>query len=94
MENAARESSKEPAGFDEERTVSASELKNAWHAYLDRVSQARDEIVVTRYGKPIARLSPYRQGDEKVRIFGYLQGTVTVHGDIVAPTGEEWEADA
>lgn len=72
----------------------ASELKNGWHEYLDRVSRGREEIVVTRYGKPIAQLSPYRDADQEVGIFGCLEGTVTVHGDIVAPTGEEWEADA
>ncbi len=77
------------------REVAASELKNAWHELLDRVSQAREEIVVTRYGKPIARLVPVEpeEGAERASLFGWLEGTVTVRGDIIAPTGEEWEAD-
>lgn len=76
------------------REVSASEFKNAWHSYLDRVEQTREEVVVTRYGRPVAKLVPYEAEEKAGGIFGWLAGTVTVHGDIVAPTGEEWEADA
>lgn len=74
-------------------SVPASEVKNAWHAYLDRVGRVRETIVVTRYGKPVAQLSPVEQ-PASGRIFGCLAGTVTVRGDIVAPVGDEWEADA
>lgn len=74
--------------------VPASEVKNAWHEYLDRVSQAREEIVVTRYGKPVVKISPVEESEDRPGLFGALAGTVTVRGDIVAPTGEKWEADA
>lgn len=73
--------------------VPASEVKNAWHEYLERVSQSREEIVITRYGKPIARLAPV-EPEEKRSIFGWLAGTVTVHGDIIEPIDVEWEANA
>lgn len=74
--------------------VSASDLKNSWHEFLKRVSQARQEVVVTRYGHPIARLSPYDEPGDGGGIFGSLAGSVTVHGDITAPVGETWDADA
>lgn len=73
--------------------VPASEVKNAWHEFVDRVSRTREEVVVTRYGKPVMKLSPIDEPEAQPGIFGFLAGTVTVHGDIVAPTGEEWEAD-
>lgn len=73
--------------------VSASDLKNAWHEFLDQVSRGRQEIVVTRYGHPIARLTPYEAPEERGGIFGWLAGSVTVHGDIIAPIDEVWEAD-
>lgn len=75
-------------------TVTASDLKNSWHAFLERVSQARQEVVVTRYGHPIARLTPYESTDSGGGLFGVLSGSVTVHGDLVAPVGEAWDADA
>ncbi len=74
--------------------VQASEVKNAWHEFIDRVSRAREEIVVTRYGKPVMKLSPVDEQEDRPGIFGFLAGTVTIHGDIIAPTGEAWEADA
>lgn len=74
--------------------VPASEVKNAWHEFLDRVSRAREEIVITRYGKPVARLAPVPAGAERAGIFGCLAGNVQVRGDLTAPTGEAWDADA
>ncbi len=85
-----------PGGGGEQKgpaEVPASEVKNAWHEYLDRVSQAREEILVTRYGKPIVRLVPVEPGEGAAKLVGFLEGTVTIHGDIVAPVGEAWAAD-
>lgn len=73
--------------------VSSSDLKNSWHEYLDQVAQGRQEVVVTRYGRPIARLSPYDASDASAGLFGCLAGTVTVQGDIVGPIDELWDAD-
>ena len=73
--------------------VSASDLKNSWHEYLERVARGRQEVVVTRYGRPIAKLSPVEPHEETTGLFGWMSGTVTVHGDIIAPLDEEWEAD-
>ncbi len=73
--------------------VSASDLKNSWHEFLEQVSQGRQEVVVTRYGRPIARLTAYEAPEDGGGIFGCLAGSVTVHGDIVAPIDEVWEAD-
>lgn len=33
------------------------------------------------------------EGAERAGLFGWLEGTMTVRGDIIAPAGEEWEAD-
>ncbi len=74
--------------------VSASEFKNSWHEFLEQVAQGRQEVVVTRYGRPIAKLSPYQGPESDSGIFGSLAGSVTVHGDITAPIGEDWDADA
>ena len=73
--------------------VPASEVKNAWHEFIDRVRRTREEIVVTRYGKPVMRLVPIEESTDAPGVFGFLAGTVTVHGDLIAPTGEAWEAE-
>jgi hypothetical protein len=39
----------------------------------------------------MAVLSPLEE--ESFSLFGCMRGTVIIHGDIVAGTGEVWEAD-
>lgn len=76
-------------------TISASEAKNSWHAVLERVSQGKERILVTRYGKPLALLCPFEKEEGKGEgLFGWLSGSVTVHGDIISPLEEEWKANA
>jgi prevent-host-death family protein len=74
--------------------VSASELRDSWHAYLDQVAQGRKEIIVTRHGRPIARLSPVETAGENRESFGWMAGTVTIHEDIISPLEEKWEAES
>jgi prevent-host-death family protein len=73
--------------------VSASDLKNAWHEWLRRVAEGGQTLVVTRYGKPIATLSPVEGDPEPRRIFGALAGSVAHEGDLVSPTGEVWDVE-
>lgn len=75
------------------KEISASEIRNSWHACLKRVRLAHESVVITRYGKPIAKLCPIQEPEQEGEIFGCLSGTVTVHGDIIAPLSERWGAD-
>lgn len=72
--------------------VSAAEFKTHCLQLMEQVRQDRREVVVTKYGRPVARLVPYEE--EQRDIFGWMRGTVTIHGDIIGPTGEVWDADA
>lgn len=58
---------------------------------MDRVAENHETITVTKRGKPVARLVPVDPVPERP-LFGYLRGKGTITGDIVAPTGEAWEA--
>lgn len=73
--------------------VTASELKNDWHRWLQRVAEGGQTIVVTRYGKPIATLSPAEKEHTTRRIFGALSGSVAYAGDLVSPADEAWDAE-
>lgn len=72
--------------------VPASAFKDSCLALIDRVRQTREEIVVTKYGHPVAKLVAYEEG--KAKLFGHLAGSVTIHGDVVAPVEVEWDAEA
>jgi prevent-host-death family protein len=72
--------------------VSATTFKAQCLELMDYVHDTGREVVVTKHGKPVAKLVPVTVGSQD--FIGCLRGTVTYHGDIVAPTGETWEADA
>ena len=80
-----------PQGPVQEEWVTAAEFKAQCLRLIEEVRQGRGEVVVTRYGKPVARLVPYTP-EEPVSIFGHLQGTVLSHGDLIAPIDEPWDA--
>ena len=60
---------------------------------MDEVRKFHKEIVITKHGKAVAKLVPVRRENKKA-LFGYLQGLVTIHGDVAAPSGEHWDANA
>jgi prevent-host-death family protein len=70
------------------RTISAAEFKARCLALLDEVSATGETVVVTKRGKPVAKLVAIG-ADAKPRP---LRGSVRYRGDIVAPIDESWEA--
>lgn len=71
--------------------VPATEFKTNCLALLDRVGRTREEITVTKHGKPVAKLVPLSEKAQP--LFGCMAGTVTRYGDLVSPIEEHWRAD-
>ena len=71
--------------------IPAGEFKAKCLHLLDEVQQSRKQIVITKRGRPVARLVP--ADDSPPPIFGRMKGTIEIRGNIVAPTGEKWDAD-
>jgi prevent-host-death family protein len=70
------------------RTITASEFKARCLALLDEVRATRETLVVTKRGKPVARVVAMEdEGPPRS-----LRGSVRVHGDLVAPLDESWDA--
>jgi len=74
-----------------QQTIAAGEFKAKCLHLLDEVHQTRKEIIITKRGRPVAKLLPIES--EMPSVFGRMKGTGRILGDIVAPTGEKWEAD-
>ena len=70
--------------------VSTSQLKARCSEIVERVAQRREAIVVTRRGRPVARLVPIE--DERETLFGFARGVITVQGDLLEPIDVAWEA--
>jgi prevent-host-death family protein len=73
--------------------IGAGEFKAKCLHLLDEVEQTHQEIIITKRGKPVARLVPLNQ-EQQPSIFGRMKGTVKILGDIVGPTGAEWSAES
>jgi prevent-host-death family protein len=73
------------------KTMPAGEFKVHCLAVMDEVASKREAVVITKRGKPVAKLVPVDK-KEKDDIFGFFKGKIKVTGDIVAPalTPEEW----
>ena len=65
--------------------VPATEFKAKCLALLDRVAERRETFVITKRGKPVARLVPVER-KPKGSILGWMRGQATITGDIVSPT--------
>ena len=71
---------------------------------MDEVAQSGEEIIITKGGKPIAKLMPCRDAPEPDLAapepdqdtykggFGRYAGMFQIYGDIVAPMPAEWFA--
>jgi prevent-host-death family protein len=71
--------------------MSAGEFKTHCLKLMDLAQQKRETIVITKRGIPVAKLVPFEK--TKIPLYGFMKGTVTIKGDIVAPVFDEWEAD-
>jgi prevent-host-death family protein len=67
-------------------TMSAAKFKAQCLGILDKVARTRRSLVITKRGKPLARLVPL---DETAQT---LRGSVRLELDIVSPTSERWNA--
>lgn len=74
----------------EPRTIAAGEFKAKCLKLIDVVAETREAIVITKFGKPVARLVPMKMGN--VDIIGAMRGTVLWEGDIISPIDVEWDA--
>ncbi len=70
------------------RIIMASEFRARCLKLMDEVAGSGEEIVITKYGRPVSRLLPYR---EKPRLaFGRNRDNIRVLGDIVEPMPADW----
>ncbi len=72
------------------KTIKASEFKARCLQLMDEVAQTGKPLIITKNGRPVSQLIPYRQ--KPSTLFGALKGTVTIKGDIISSVDEDWEA--
>lgn len=74
------------------RTMNAAEFKAKCLDVMEQVAATGEPVTVTKRGKPIVQVTPLIRKPETLR--GFLKGTMTITGDIVAPIDVAWDAEA
>lgn len=72
------------------RTIKASEFKAKCLKIMDEVAESGEEVIITKHGRPVSKLTPFRERPKS--LFGRGKGTIEIHGDIVKPMPAEWFA--
>ena len=71
------------------KTIGAAKFKEQCLALLDSLDT--EGLIVTKHGKPVARVVPYDQ--QWADLIGSLRHKIEIKGDIFT-TGVRWDADA
>ncbi len=70
------------------KQIAAAKFKEQCLSLLDEVEP--DGIVITKHGKPVAKLIPFTA--DSASLIGSLSGKLTIKGDILS-TGVKWNAE-
>ena len=78
------------------RTIPAGEFKAKCLKLMDEIADDGGELVITKRGKPVARLLPpdpdqAQPGAPESDVVGCMAGTIVIHGDIIGPFHEDWQ---
>jgi antitoxin (DNA-binding transcriptional repressor) of toxin-antitoxin stability system len=55
---------------------------------MDEVQAKRETVVITKHGRPVAKLVP--AGKDTDDIYNFLRGKGSVRGDVISPALEDW----
>jgi prevent-host-death family protein len=72
------------------RKMAAGSFKVHCLAVMDEVQAKRESVLITKHGKPVAKLIPADSNADD--IFNFLGGKGAIAGDVIAPalSDKEW----
>ena len=75
------------------KTMPAGIFKAKCLAVMDEVHSKCEAVIITKHGKPIAKLVPIESRPDD--IFGFMKDKLKFIGDVITPviSQEEWEGD-
>jgi len=72
--------------------IPAGEFKAKCLQLMDRVARTREPIVITKRGRPVAKLVPPDEPRARGPLFGYMAGSANILGDLMESAPLEWAA--
>ncbi|XOF32230.1 MAG: type II toxin-antitoxin system Phd/YefM family antitoxin [Candidatus Electrothrix sp. YB6] len=74
------------------KTMAISQFKAHVLQIISQIAQDHEPLIITKRGKPVARLVPYKEAPSSPEP-GRLSDTLVFEEDIISPLGEDmWEA--
>ncbi len=74
------------------REIPAGEFKAKCLKLMDEVAATGEELIITKHGKPVARLVPAKA--ERRSLLGCTKGSIKILGDIIEPALDPgWEEE-
>ncbi len=70
------------------KTIPAGTFKAQCLAIMDEVQARREGVLITKHGRPVAKLVP--ADEETDGIYNFLRGKGEITGDIIAPAIDDW----
>ena len=72
------------------KKMPAGAFKTHCLTVMDEVQAKRQPVIITKHGKPVAKLVPADENTDK--IYNFLEGKGTIVGDIVSPviSSDDW----
>lgn len=72
------------------KTMAAGTFKIHCLSVMDEVQAKRETILITKHGRPVAKLVPADKDTDD--IYNFFAGKGSITGDVVAPaiSGKEW----
>jgi prevent-host-death family protein len=70
------------------KVIPAGKFKAECLAILDEVQQSGEAVVVTKRGRPVAKVVPYREIKAES-----LRNSVKFHRDVVGPILDQWDVE-
>ena len=73
------------------QVIKASEFKAKCLHLMDVVNETNEEIIITKNGKPVSRLLPYKQQCDS--LFALHKDKLHSRDSLIDPVGEPWSAE-
>lgn len=75
---------------DNMKTIPAGQFKTHCLSLLKEVAKTHETLVITKYGKPVARVVPFATSSESGE--NLLKNSIVFEGDLIAPIDVEWDS--
>ena len=73
--------------------ISAAKFRTNCFRILDEVHQTHKEVIITKRGKPIAKVVNYNQGEISDPLIGAMIHAGETLDDLTVPFSDKWELD-